>query len=504
MVLPDGSKVVYHYDPLFLKKVERLALSGQTAYEHIYESYDESGYLLAEHLPANLGSVNHTTDAKGQPTAIMSDYFKQACQYDSVGNLTTQIINGTDREFVYDDLSQLISEPDNIYSYDSLYNRTEENGNKCPYNALDEPLSNQETSFIYDMRGNLIKRTEPWQTQRFCYDPLDRLIEAVIEDKRICYSYDPLGRKLKKTVEISGNEQKECFFYDGKNEIGVASDKGEIKQLKVLGLGDHPEKRNAVAIELGGKAYAPLIDVQGNVRALVDMTSKVLAASYDYSAFGKQLPLPNRVFNPWQYASKRHDPDLGLIDFGRRHYDPLLGRWLSIDPAGFVNSHNLYQFNFNNPYRYYDPDGQLIFIPLLCGAFGAGVLGATVVTVELVAIDAIMVAAVSGTALWGISKGLTAIDRAINNHRFSPYYQEAVQEETKEEKKTKKRHTPDQEALSQLAQRPKRTGVTNIDADTLLDWAEEYSFPEARDDRGETHWDGGAHIHIGPGYIPII
>jgi hypothetical protein len=115
-----------------------------------------------------------------------------------------------------------------------------------------------------------------------------------------------------------------------------------------------------------------------------------------------------------------------------------------------------------------------------------------------------MVAAVSGTALWGISKGLTAIDRAINNHRFSPYYQEAVQEETKEEKKTKKRHTPDQEALSQLAQRPKRTGVTNIDADTLLDWAEEYSFPEARDDRGETHWDGGAHIHIGPGYIPII
>jgi YD repeat-containing protein len=147
------------------------------------------------------------------------------------------------------------------------------------------------------MRGNLIKRTEPWQTQRFCYDPLDRLIEAVIEDKRICYSYDPLGRKLKKTVEISGNEQKECFFYDGKNEIGVASDKGEIKQLKVLGLGDHPEKRNAVAIELGGKAYAPLIDVQGNVRALVDMTSKVLAASYDYSAFGKQLPLPNRVFS---------------------------------------------------------------------------------------------------------------------------------------------------------------------------------------------------------------
>jgi len=63
------------------------------------------------------------------------------------------------------------------------------------------------------------------------------------------------------------------------------------------------------------------------------MSTKVMVASYDYSAFGKQLSAGNGLFNRWQYASKRHDQDLDLIDFGKRHYDPLLGRWLSIDAA---------------------------------------------------------------------------------------------------------------------------------------------------------------------------
>ena len=67
-----------------------------------------------------------------------------------------------------------------------------------------------------------------------------------------------------------------------------------------------------------------------------------------------------------------------------------------------------------------------------------------------------------------------------------------------------KRHTPDQEALSDLAKGGKR-GITNADADILIEWADEYDFP-ARDDRGEPHWDarkGMDHIHLGPKHIPV-
>ncbi len=65
---------------------------------------------------------------------------------------------------------------------------------------------------------------------------------------------------------------------------------------------------------------------------------------------------------PWRYAGKRLDPETGLIYFGHRYYDPTLDRWLSTDPAGFRDNLNLYQYVLNNPFRYYDLDGQFAFV----------------------------------------------------------------------------------------------------------------------------------------------
>lgn len=53
-----------------------------------------------------------------------------------------------------------------------------------------------------------------------------------------------------------------------------------------------------------------------------------MVAKNDFSAFGEVI-LSEGVFNPWRYAEKRFDPELNLIDFGKRHYDPLLARWLT-------------------------------------------------------------------------------------------------------------------------------------------------------------------------------
>lgn len=462
--LPDGSEVVYQYDPLFLKSVKRLSPSGERLYEHSYQTYDESGYLLSENLIANLGTVIHTTDTKGQSLSIFNDYFKQECKYDSVGNLTDQFFSETKKEFGYDDLSQLISEPDHDYIHDSLYNRIQENEKTFHYNALNEYLPNEDLSCTYDQRGNLIEKSISGQIQKYSYDPLNRLIEAVNGNNKICYSYDPLGRKIGKTVyKLIENEYKknfqEFFFYDGNNDIGAVSDEGRVKQLRILGLGSHPEKKSTIAIELEGKTYAPYLDCQGNVRGLIDIASKVIAVSYDYSAFGKQS-LTNNIFNPWQYASKRFDSDLGLIDFGKRFYDPLLGRWLAVDPAGFIDSHNLYQFNFNNPFRYTDPNGQWIFaLPFLCGGFGIGATGAAVVTIEIAATDAIIFSLMTGLVTgFALSDGVALVEHA---HR--PYMNEGTvtEEDLDEKKKGGRQKIPD--GLDYFPDRPMPRGENGVD-----------------------------------------
>ena len=63
------------------------------------------------------------------------------------------------------------------------------------------------------------------------------------------------------------------------------------------------------------------------------------------------------------YTGHRFDNDLDLVYAGARYYDPMLGRFLSMDPVGFqegsVHSFNKYAYGNNNPYRYTDPDGNI-------------------------------------------------------------------------------------------------------------------------------------------------
>ena len=66
--------------------------------------------------------------------------------------------------------------------------------------------------------------------------------------------------------------------------------------------------------------------------------------------------------------------DLLLVYMQARYYDPLTGRFLSIDPVGFSEanpqSFNRYAYGNNNPLKFIDPDGELpvFVVPLLYSA----------------------------------------------------------------------------------------------------------------------------------------
>ena len=79
----------------------------------------------------------------------------------------------------------------------------------------------------------------------------------------------------------------------------------------------------------------------------------VLVAVLSLPAFAKEAP---------EFAGKPFDNQTGLTYMGARYYDPVLGRFMGIDPKG-VDPENIHSFNRsayanNNPYKFVDPDGH--------------------------------------------------------------------------------------------------------------------------------------------------
>lgn len=100
-------------------------------------------------------------------------------------------------------------------------------------------------------------------------------------------------------------------------------------------------------------------DPQGTPLAEADESGNI-TATFDYKPYGEQAQGSSPA-GPG-YTGHVNDPDIGLVYMQARYYDPIVGRFLSMDPVA-LNGRNFFGFNRyaygnNNPVMNIDPDGR--------------------------------------------------------------------------------------------------------------------------------------------------
>ncbi|WP_298537810.1 RHS repeat-associated core domain-containing protein [uncultured Algibacter sp.] len=92
----------------------------------------------------------------------------------------------------------------------------------------------------------------------------------------------------------------------------------------------------------------------------------------NYYPFGLRHKGYNSVVNStnpalkYRFGGKEYQDELGLgwYDITARNYDPALGRWMNLDPlAEMMRRHSPYNYAFDNPIYFIDPDGMMPFGP---------------------------------------------------------------------------------------------------------------------------------------------
>ncbi|WP_257666484.1 DUF6443 domain-containing protein [Parapedobacter tibetensis] len=333
-------------------------------------TYNEVGQLATKELHRNPNgsyaqTVNYKYNPRGWLASTESELFKQYLKYQDGpvpqynGNISRQEWQhaGTATQhynYTYDRVGRLLSgitgsgKDERDIRYDRMGNITQlkrdAGGTLLSFsygtsgNQL-QTITNGLKTYTYDLNGNMT--LDGRQDRSIGYNHHLNLPVSVTGVGN--YVYDAAGRKLRSTLSGITTD-----YIDGVEWQGTALNVIHMEEGRILPDGS-------------GSGYQYVLrDHLGNNRVVFNPGSPTVQKT-DYYPFGSHYQ-SGTIFSPkdrYLYNGKELQDVTGYIDYGARFYDPFIGRWGSVDLlADSMRRHSPYNYAFNNPIRFIDPDGM--------------------------------------------------------------------------------------------------------------------------------------------------
>jgi len=203
---------------------------------------------------------------------------------------------------------------------------------------LNKTVNGQITFYNYDVLGNL----------KTVFEPGVGLIEYVVD-----------GRNRRIGKKVNGILVQGFLYQNSLNPIAELDGSNNLVSRFVYAshtsVPDYIIKR--------GITYRVIVDHLGSPRLIVNIATGDIAQRMDYDEFGNVTKDTASGFQPFGFAGGIYDHDIGLVRFGARDYDAIVGRWAAKDPLGHSRGDaNLYEYANSDPVNDVDPSGLDIAI----------------------------------------------------------------------------------------------------------------------------------------------
>ena len=232
---------------------------------------------------------------------------------------------------------------DHVYWYDANNRLT---------NVLNGPGGPSIIGLGYDVRGNVINKNG----NLFVFDHGNRLRTAQGTDT---YRYDAQGRR----VRTAGSDGLLYEVYNLGGQLLWQRDEQIGMRYEHIYLNGSVVaiRRRPIGAETEDVFYWHNDALGSQIAATQGAT---VAQTTEHEPYGRMLNRANN--NRIGYTGHVMDQATGLIYMQQRYYDPLIPRFLSVDPvtaydSGDMRLFNRYAYAFNNPYKFTDPDGRCPF-----------------------------------------------------------------------------------------------------------------------------------------------
>ncbi|MCG8307527.1 MAG: DNRLRE domain-containing protein [Cytophagales bacterium] len=373
--------------------------------------YDELGRLVTENIGNSIESMDYAYNIRGWTTEIYTrtpEIFRMDIKYNS--GITTGVpvryggniaevqwgLNFASMQFGYhyDPMNRLIKATDGMGIYGVSGN---DNGNiGYDLNGNIESLKREKGDILIDdlnytyTSGRLTKvedatsNTNGFNNGNTSGDDYAYYDNGLLKyDKNKAINADIVYNEVNLPEKIIfSNNYKIKFMYgaDGtKMQMILENNSGTpITTIDYVGNMIYANGMLEQLLTAGGRVLDPttvgpdyeyfITDHLGSVRAVVDELGSV-KQTRDYYPFGMEMSasLTASPKNSYGYQGKEWIEEQGLEwqDFHARMYDPAIGRFLAVDPAG--QFHSPYTGMGNNPVMMVDPDGEFVFSALLPG-----------------------------------------------------------------------------------------------------------------------------------------